>query len=575
MNLLWPALAAILFINAGLLGLVVWRTLRQPAYPGQWAFAGQMLALTWWAFTEAGLLLTTNLPDKVFWLKLKQLGTLNNPWLWVLFSLTYMRQLPPWLPYKALVASWALPAVVFVLVAWTNDWHHAYWADLQLFSTTGGPVVGQRGPIWFIALAYCYTLLVIGVFTSLQALRRMASFYQRHFRLLLISSFIPWGLSLLYTLSQGIAPGLLLPLDLAPYGLFLIAGVYFLTTHKQPVVELAPLARALVLDSLDRALIVMDAHQRLIDLNQEAQQWLGLTLGEALGRNVPTLLPEWHYTLPALNQPFHGELTLTRPMTRYITFTLSAVSDARHQLAGYVLVARDITENKRLAQAHEWLTLERTVAEDRRRIAHETHDGVLQNLAGMRLRLDYWRRLLDTQPAQMHAELNELDAVLTTSMSDMRRLIFALRPLELDQDFSTVLRQWVASARQHYQLTIELTLGCDPNAWLDRDRYTLLRIIQEALTNIGKHAQATTARIHIECQPPATAHVTICDNGLGFEQSPAASGFGLRTMRERAQHAGGTLTLISQPGQGTAVSACWPLTLPDHDPKPYSDFDRR
>jgi two-component system sensor histidine kinase UhpB len=236
-------------------------------------------------------------------------------------------------------------------------------------------------------------------------------------------------------------------------------------------------------------------------------------------------------------------------------------------------VMLDITEHKRMEEAlarsnaeKQRLAEAEAIAEERRRIAQEIHDGLIQNLAGLRFRFRHWHRLLDTDPAQMHAELDELQEILGASINEMRRSIFALRPTVLDEHgFFPTLRKFASDFGEHYRLRVKLQT-CGPEERLPLSlELTLFRVIQEALHNVSKHAQAEAVWIALDLAATDAITLTIRDDGQGFD--PASLGqaarrghLGLKQMRERVENANGTLLIQSQPGGGTEVRAVLPLS---------------
>jgi signal transduction histidine kinase len=224
-----------------------------------------------------------------------------------------------------------------------------------------------------------------------------------------------------------------------------------------------------------------------------------------------------------------------------------------------IIVVEDITAEKQRRSEEE------AIAEERRRIAREIHDSLAQDLAALRLRSRLWHRLVDTQPTEMHAELNDLREILSTSIREVRRSILALRPVALEeQGFFPALRQFIADFGEQYQLRVELTVSGPEERLPSSLELTLFRIAQETLNNVGRHALASTAWISLDLGETDVVTMTIRDDGCGFDPSVLGQAvqdghLGLRQMRERVESANGTLLVQSQPGSGTKVRATLPL----------------
>ncbi len=238
-----------------------------------------------------------------------------------------------------------------------------------------------------------------------------------------------------------------------------------------------------------------------------------------------------------------------------ISATLEAGSDA----SWMIIAVEDITVEKQRRSEEE------AIAEERRRIAHEIHDGLAQNLAALRFRDRLWHKLVDTDPAQMHAQLDELREILSASIREVRRSIFALRPVSLEElGFFPALRRFTTEFGEQYQLYVNLRIF-GPEVRLPSSlELTLFRVVQEALNNVGKHARASTVWIRLDVEATDAVALTIRDDGRGFDPASLSQAvryghLGLKQMRERVESANGTLLIQSQPGSGAEVRVVLPL----------------
>ncbi|MGI6557808.1 MAG: sensor histidine kinase [Limnochordia bacterium] len=199
--------------------------------------------------------------------------------------------------------------------------------------------------------------------------------------------------------------------------------------------------------------------------------------------------------------------------------------------------------------------------EERKRVAREIHDGPAQSLANLVLRMEICERLLDQDVDEAVKELGELKKTAKGSLTELRRIIFDLRPMALD-DLGLVpaLRRYLEDLRDRLGLPVELViLGEEVRLDLNQE-VTLFRLAQEAVNNARKHAQAKAIRVRLEFAPFAVTLV-VEDDGRGFTPSETGGldGFGLLGMRERAELVDGDLEVTSAPGQGTRVRVRVPL----------------
>jgi len=216
-------------------------------------------------------------------------------------------------------------------------------------------------------------------------------------------------------------------------------------------------------------------------------------------------------------------------------------------------------------QQRQWLGLRiiRAQEEERRRLARDMHDGPAQMLANVMLRAEICERLLDADLTQVKSELRSLKEVVRGSIKDIRKVIFDLRPMALD-DLGLVpaLKRYVSELGEQRGFPIEFVVN-----GLDRRMPSVVevagfRIVQEALNNALKHAKASKAGVMIDFGKD-TVVIAVTDDGQGFAVSEALKDrgdhFGLLSMRERVELLEGTCRIESAPGQGSSVMVCLPI----------------
>ncbi len=227
-------------------------------------------------------------------------------------------------------------------------------------------------------------------------------------------------------------------------------------------------------------------------------------------------------------------------------------------LAGQAAIA---IENARL---YEEVRSMATVQE-RERLAREIHDDLAQAVGYLHLRLKTLENRLErsSQPASL-AEVAEMRTVAAKAYEDVRQSIFGLRTM-VSKSLGLVptLTEYLHEFSQRSGIVVDLQVEDDRATQFSPEaEIQLIRIIQEALTNVRKHASARHAWVRFAIDGNMGS-VTIADHGAGFPVEALAGDFrdrfGLRTMRERAEGLGGTLEIRSTPGKGTEVVARIPL----------------
>jgi two-component system sensor histidine kinase DegS len=195
----------------------------------------------------------------------------------------------------------------------------------------------------------------------------------------------------------------------------------------------------------------------------------------------------------------------------------------------------------------------------RQRVARHLHDGPAQALANVVLTAEVCEKLVQSDPARARSELGTLKGHVGTALQDIRKFIFELRPMTLD-DLGLVptLRRYIGDLGARYRIQIVLAVPNGERRLAPPAELALFRIGQEAISNAVEHSQATLVRLTLALGSDALV-LTVEDNGVGFdvEQALASAAarrtFGLASMQERAESLGGWLRIESAFGQGSRV----------------------
>jgi signal transduction histidine kinase len=202
----------------------------------------------------------------------------------------------------------------------------------------------------------------------------------------------------------------------------------------------------------------------------------------------------------------------------------------------------------------------RATAEERARLAREIHDGMSQELWFAKLKQG---RLLALPGLESDARqlAEEVSGAIESSLAEARQAIMALRPTE-GSSFAEAVERYVQDFSDRFGIPAEAQCDLAADQLGPRAQAELLRIVHEALANVRKHADATLVRVEVGDKDgePGQLRVSISDNGRGFSpEVESHSGYGLKSMQQRAAIIGATLTVDSRPQDGTRVTVQIPI----------------
>jgi PAS domain S-box-containing protein len=317
-----------------------------------------------------------------------------------------------------------------------------------------------------------------------------------------------------------------------------------------------------IIDSAMDAIITVDESQRVVYFNRTAEQVFGLPRSQALGAPLERFLPgrfrEAHrhhieqFGSTGVTSRRMGDVTtlwaLRADGTEFpIEASISQAGEAGGRL--YTVILRDITLRRELAarvlEARE---------EEKTLIARELHDELGQLLTALKMDLAWLRERLSDQDLLQRAD--EMGQLLDRTVASTRRISADLRPLMLDDLGLAEAATWLVDEfGRRSGVRCELTI--DGIAALEMSKAVataLYRALQESLTNIARHAGATQAWIGLRCQN-GTITLEVVDDGRGIavEEIAKPRSLGLKGMRERFSHLGGSFEVGRAPSGGTRV----------------------
>jgi PAS domain S-box-containing protein len=350
-----------------------------------------------------------------------------------------------------------------------------------------------------------------------------------------------------------------------------------------------------IIESAMDAIVTLEHDSRIVLFNSAAEAMFGATASAMVGQPVDVLWPERFRTPTGHRQSEPDGVAPSRAETSARTVAVGLQSNGQEfpleasvshvEVAGRKLttmILRDLTARhqaeKEIRTVSEQmralaLRLQKIREEERTRIAREIHDVLAQELTRLKIDLVWIARrtgkpIDDTVRSAMAARIADAVAQVDTAITTVQRIATELRPVVLDSLGLPAAVEWQAEdfARRTGIACHATTTGCDIP--LDRERATaLFRILQESLTNIVRHAAATTVDIALTVQDDHV-NLTIRDNGRGINAAQLADprSIGLAGMRERAEAFGGHVEIAIAAAGGTVVGVRLPLDAAPESP---------
>jgi signal transduction histidine kinase len=558
----YAAANAVAAIVAVIVAMVIWR--RRYGQSGR-SLTWLMCAAAVWSGFMAFEYAAVAIPVKILFAKLEYVGAVSVPVFFLLLAFEYNlseRRLKG--RYVSLL--FLIPALTLA-AAWTNEWHHWLWTGFVPAAPGWNLLIYEHGPwFWFGMFGYSNALMLAGTVLLVRAYFLYPKPYRRLTLTLIVGSVIPWAGNLGYAAVLGPAIGY----DPTP-ALITATGILISwSVLRLGYLDLLPVARGAAVENMSDALVVFDHLDRLVDLNPAARVLLADGGRSLVGLPAGEVLREWPAVLDALRDPAYPAAKTSRMVAgdlRHWMAHLSPLRDSRGQKMGSVLVMNDITVVEHAREAVQRSAL----MEERERIARDLHDNLGQVLAYMRMQTQTIQvYVTQGRTEQAAAQLERLSSVVGSAQAQLRATIVQLDPpLQAERRFAPNLAACIQKVTEDYGLHIDLKIApvVSQRGFSQPVSTHLLNMIQEALTNAGKHSQAANVAISM-VDLGDLAEVTIVDDGRGFDTSQPVDEsihFGLRFMYERAQQAGGTLTIDSAPGRGVCVVICVPLRLTSLD----------
>lgn len=337
-----------------------------------------------------------------------------------------------------------------------------------------------------------------------------------------------------------------------------------------------------IIQSAMEAIITVDEQQNIVMFNPMAERTFRCSTADAIGTPLSRFIPErfrdnhGNY-IARFGQTGISERQMGRGRALWglredgeefpVEASISQIRDEQGKL--YTVLLRDITERQQIEQAlqssHNELAqlsarIQSIREEEKTHIARELHDDLGQRLTALKMDLSMLELLLPPEATAARERTKTMHRLIDTTVSAVRRIAADMRPVMLDDLGLAPAIEWLANDFSiRYRIKTGVHIEHEPVELSNETATVLFRIVQEALTNVARHAQASSVDITVTCDVGAW-YVRISDNGQGADPKQIAKpkSFGLIGIRERTRLLGGKMHVFSKPGEGFCLEAIIP-----------------
>jgi PAS domain S-box-containing protein len=561
-----------------------------------------------WSFAYALELGTTGLPTALFWARIQYLGIMTLPVAWIFFALHYTNR-QHWLSRQNLALLLFIPVMTQVLV-WTNDLHGLIWPQIELRIDGPFPILDfYHGIGFWICNIYAHLCLFFGAVILLTSLRQIPQLYRLQVFTFVAGACAPWLANAIYVLN--LSPWR--SLDLTPFAFTITAIAIAIGINRLHFLDIVPIARESVIESMSEGVIVLDDQGRVVDINPAGLRPLGKAMRQVIGQPVEQIMARW----PQLVERYGTALEVSEELAvdignheqRFISVQIMPVYDRKRQVRGRLIVWHNITALKRteteLRQRNEELIVLQQnllLAKEAAEAANRAKSTFLANMSH-ELRTPLSAILGYSELVQMELD-HRGDMSLSTELSTIRAAgshllelinnILELTKIEANKMELQPERFNVADLVREVENTVRplvlhngntlVVEGVDEAGPLLTDRLKLRQVLLNLLGNAAKFTNQGEIRLRV-CRQPTDAHVdqvtfVISDTGIGippdylpllfteFNQvDPSASrrfggtGLGLAISQRFCSLMGGEISVESEPGRGSTFIVHLPAEI--------------
>ncbi len=564
------------------------------------SMAALMSAITAWVLIYLLEVRGSDPMMKAFAFQAKFLCIVAIPVIWLVFSLYYSGR-GAWVTWRTLLLLSIVPVITTVII-WTNDSHHLMWGNREMIQNGELFVFISETNIWFwVHAAYSYILILGGDYLLFRQFSSSPSLYRRQLIALLVGVIVP-------LIANAVTIFSTIPLDLTPFGFVVTGATIMWGLLRYQLLDLSPIARNLVIESMADGMIVLDRQARIVDLNSAAQKIIGKDLASVIGKTIHEAISNILTPQPGLMERYSSENTVQGEIvlkngTTTLDVRVSPLHDRQGKLTGRVVMFRDITERKlaeqqiqdqyeALVKANQELALARKQADQANvmksqflaTMSHELRTPLTAimgyteiQVAGMAgdltpEQLNYQNRVL----ANAEHLLGLINDVLDLSKIEAGRMELVHRPFSVRNWVDEIVAQNKVLAEEK-GLDFEIELEPQMPEMVVGDAARLKQIAINLVSNAIKFTDKGGVKMQVGRNDLDTWKLIVSDTGVGipvhaqdtiFEEfrqvdntstrRHGGTGLGLAIVRKLALMMGGSIRVKSELGKGSTFTMILP-----------------
>jgi diguanylate cyclase (GGDEF)-like protein/PAS domain S-box-containing protein len=337
---------SLVYLAAGLVTIMTaslaWK--RRSATAGIWLFLA-ILAAGEWSMADFMDVSSYGLLVKTFWGKLSYIGSASIAVLLLLFALEFTHR------GKCITRRKILLLMIVPVLSWglafTNDWHHLLWSSYSYVSASANVLIYHHGPLYWVMTGYIYTAILVATWFLIGFALRSRELYRIQSIGMIVATLVPWIGELVYDFVPGFLPGL----DISAITLTFSGIIFTVSLTRWKLLEVIPVARETLVEQLQDGVIVLDASDRIVDLNRAARKLLGGEDRAWIGQPASQLfLPDLNLSdLHISDAP--QEIILHQDPALYLEVRLTGLFHPSGERRGRLIILRDITRRKHAEQS--------------------------------------------------------------------------------------------------------------------------------------------------------------------------------------------------------------------------------